>query len=173
MSNSNLIVKELKRSINKMDVEKLIEYSDNEAKTRMYLVEPFFEILGYNRGLDDGNFIPEYPADFAGMVGKAVDYAIKFRNKVDFIIEVKKASLKLTDYHLRQLNEYFINTQESKIGILTNGVEYRFYCRNDNNNSGHGLHPTPFFVFDISDVENSSFEGLSIFYMTMVDTKKY
>ena len=32
-----------------IDYKKAIKMSDNEAKTRDYLVEPFFEMLGYQK----------------------------------------------------------------------------------------------------------------------------
>ncbi len=169
MANINLIVKELKRSIATFDLEQAIEQSDNEAKTRMYLVEPVFKMLGYNRGFGDGNLIPEYNADFANLKGRKVDYAIKFKNKAEIIIEVKKAGVNLSDRYLRQLNEYFINTNESKIGILTNGIEYKFYCRY--NNRGVGLHPTPFFSFNIENIEGGSLDDIAEFYITNIEIK--
>lgn len=169
MANINLIVKDLKRSIAAFDLKQAIEQSDNEAKTRMYLVEPIFKMLRYNRGFEDGNLIPEYDADFANLKGRKVDYAIKFKNKVEIIIEVKKVSINLSDRHLRQLNEYFINTNESKIGVLTNGIEYKFYCRN--NSRGAGLHPTPFYSFNIENIEGGSLDQIAEFYMTNIEIK--
>lgn len=169
MANIQQIVKELKKSLSGFDVNKAVEISDNEAKTRMYLVEPFFEILRFNRGFENGNLVPEFDADFASLKGKKVDYAILFRNKPEIIIEVKKSSIKLNDKHLAQLNEYFNNTNDSKIGVLTNGVQFDFYCRN--NNGGIGLHPTPFYSFSWENIEGSQLEKLSEFYATSIDTK--
>lgn len=169
MANIQQIVKELKKSLLIFDLNKAIEISDNEAKTRMYLVEPFFETLRFNRGFENGNLVPEFDADFARLKGKKVDYAILFRNKPEIIIEVKKGKVKLNDKHLAQLNEYFNNTNDSKIGILTNGVQFDFYCRN--NNGGFGLHPTPFYSFNWENIEGSHLEKLAEFYATSIDTK--
>lgn len=170
MANINQVVKEIRKSLSSFDTNKAIELSDNEAKTRMYLVEPFFERLGYNRGFENGNIVPEYDADFANLKGKKVDYAIQFRNKPEVIVEVKKASVSLNDKHLSQLNEYFNNTNDSKIGILTNGIEYKFYCRN--NSGGAGLHPTPFYAFDWSSVDSNNLEELARMYATIIDVKR-
>lgn len=167
MANNTIIVKELKRRLNNFDLDSAVKSSDNEAKTRMYLVEEFFQILGYNRGFDNGNLVPEYDADFANLKGKKVDYAIQFKGKPEIIIEVKKANLRLNDKHLSQLNEYFNNTNESKIGILTNGVEYHFYCRNKSGNVG--LHRTPFYSFDFNNIEGSSLEQLATFHGTIIE----
>lgn len=167
MANTTIIVKELKRRLSGFDLDTAVQNSDNEAKTRMYLVEEFFQILGYNRGFENGNLVPEFDADFANLKGKKVDYAIQFRNKPEIIVEVKKAGLKLNDKHLSQLNEYFNNTNDSKVGILTNGIEYHFYCRNKNGNTG--LHPTPFYSFDFSNIEGNSLERLADFHATAIE----
>jgi len=167
MANNAILVKELKRRLHNFDLDTAVSNSDHEAKTRMYLVEEFFQILGFNRGFENGNLVPEYDADFANLKGKKVDYAILFRHKPELIVEVKKASTKLNDKHLSQLNEYFNNTNESKIGILTNGVLYQFYCRNKNGNTG--LHPTPFYSFDFSNIEGSSIERLADFHSTSIE----
>lgn len=167
MAKIQQITKELKKVFSNFDFNKSYELSDNEAKTRMYLVEPFFEALRFNRGFESGNLIPEYSADFGSLSGKKVDYAITYRNKPEILIEVKKASTKLNDKHLSQLNEYFNNTNDSKIGILTNGVIYKFYCRNNSGNVG--LHPTPIYTFDMSNLESNNFEQLAQFYGTNIN----
>lgn len=169
MANIQQITKELKKVLSSFNFEKGLELSDNEAKTRMYLVEPFFEALRFSRGFESGNLIPEYSADFGSLNGKKVDYAITYRNKPEIIIEVKKSSVKLNDKHLSQLNEYFNNTSDSKIGILTNGVIYKFYCKNNNGNVG--LHPTPIYTFDWSNIDSNNIEQLAQFYGTSIDIK--
>jgi hypothetical protein len=169
MVNIQQIAKELKKSLSTFDLAKAIENSDNEAKTRMYLVEPFFEILRFNRGFDNGNLVPEYDADFATLKGKKVDYAILSKGKPEILVEVKKASTKLATKNTAQLNEYFNNTTESEIGILTNGIVYEFYCRNTS--GGNSLHPTPFYTFNWENVDGSQIEKLSEFYATSIDIK--
>ena len=39
----------LEKSFDKWDYKKAIKLSDNESKTRDYLIEPFFNLLGYNK----------------------------------------------------------------------------------------------------------------------------
>jgi len=39
----------LERSFEKWDFKKGIKFSNNESETRDYLIEPFFEQLGYNK----------------------------------------------------------------------------------------------------------------------------
>jgi hypothetical protein len=169
MANIQQITKELKKSFSSFDLSKAIENSDNEAKTRMYLVEPFFKILRFDPGFENGNLVPEYDADFANLKGKKVDYVILFKGKPEILIEVKKVATKLTTKNTSQLNEYFNNTSESKIGILTNGIVYEFYCKNTN--GGNNLHPTPFYTFNWENVEGSQIEKLAEYYATSIDVK--
>jgi len=49
--NRKQIVKEIKKELDQFDFKKAIEMCENEAQTRMYLIEPFFEILRFNRGM--------------------------------------------------------------------------------------------------------------------------
>jgi len=133
----------------------------------MYLVEPFFETLRYPRGFESGNLVPEVDADYAKLKKKKADYLISFKGKPEIMIEVKKAETKLTDRHVSQLNEYFNNIQNCRVGIVTNGVEYHFYCCNSNGKVG--LHPTPFYTFNWANIEGSNIEKLSEFYATLID----
>jgi len=168
MVNRKQIVNQLKKSLDGFDFEKAIEVSQNEAQTRMYLIEPFFEMLRFNRGLFVGDLHPEYDADYGNRTSKKVDYAIILKGKTpDIVIECKKASKKLTDIDVRQLNEYFMYTNDSKLGILTNGIEYQFFTRN--NNSKTSLNPKPFFVFNLKDYNSMSLETLAMFFRTSID----
>lgn len=91
----------------------------NEDQTKQFLIIPFMDLLGYSYM----DLIPEYDADFDGKKGKRVDYAIKLgKREPEIIIECKSFGKNL-DKHTTQLKEYFTNTSNSKIGILTNGIE--------------------------------------------------
>ena len=168
MVNRKQIVSQLKKSLSSFDFEKAIEVSANEAQTRMYLIEPFFEMLRYNRGLFVGDLHPEYDADFGDRTSKKVDYAIILKGKTpDIIIECKKASKKLTDIDVRQLNEYFMYTKDSKIGILTNGIEYKFFTRNSGSKTS--LNPKPFFTFNLREFDSIALETLAMFLRTSIE----
>lgn len=171
MASIKQVVKQLKKSLDDLQVEKAIELSENEAQTRMYLIEPFFEALLYNRSGVDGTLFPEFDADFGERKSKKVDYAILLNGKKpDIIIEAKKVGLKLNDTHVRQLNEYFMYTTDAKIGVLTNGTEYQFYTRVTGSKTG--LNSKPFFVFDLADYDSNSLDTLALFYRTIIDIKK-
>jgi hypothetical protein len=131
------------------------------------LIEPFFELLNYTKEKRD--LIPEFEADFGDRVSNKVDYAIFLNKKDSLLIECKKCKTKLSDKEARQLNGYFSNTKSSRIAILTNGIEYRFYSDIISPNI---IDPKPFFVFNIESYEESDIEKLLNFDKRIIDIKK-
>ncbi|MDG2194362.1 MAG: type I restriction enzyme HsdR N-terminal domain-containing protein [Polaribacter sp.] len=152
------IVNQLKKALENWDVEKAIKHSKDETQTRDYLINPFFEILNYNK-MDD--YSHEYIADTEGKRGRRVDMAIYLGKKnPELLVECKKATAKLTDNNFRQLNEYCVYTTSAKIAILTNGVIYNFYTRKSKDGV---LIEKPFFSFDLSDYDSTDLDMLALF----------
>lgn len=161
------ITKQLSKSFANWDFEKAISFSNDETQTRDFLIEPFFEILKYNK-MDD--YLHEFIADMGSKRGRRVDMAISLgKSEPLILVECKRATQKLNDNHFRQLNEYCLYTGSAKLGIITNGVEYHFYTRSDENNVI--LNETPFFVFDITDFDDSDLEKLALFYRPSFELK--
>ena len=154
------VVRQLEKSLSSWDFDKAIKASNDETTTRDFIIHPFFDLLGYQR-IDD--FTHEYIADVGGKRGRRVDIAVTLgKGNPQFIVECKKVGTSFSDNHFRQLNEYIHYTPSADIGILTNGVRYDFYLRN--NDSTTGLHNAPFFSFDLSDFDRGDLETLALFY---------
>ena len=49
MASINKVASNLEKKISNWDFKRAIEHSDNESKTRDYLIEPLFNLLGYNK----------------------------------------------------------------------------------------------------------------------------
>ncbi len=99
-----------------------------EEATKQALVLPWLDALGYDIWNPD-EVCPEFEADFA--VKKAgqkekVDLAICICGACRIFLEVKSADTVL-DGHEGQLARYFNGVRSVCLGILTNGVEYRFF----------------------------------------------
>lgn len=94
-----------------------------EQATINALVNPFLRALGYDPG-NPSEVYPQYPSGFPGVNDK-VDYAILKGDKPSIIIECKRVNSSL-DSHVKQLSDYY-HYSEACFGVLTNGVEYRFY----------------------------------------------
>ena len=162
------IAKKIEKSISNWDVKKAIAHSNDEAKTRDYLVEPFFKILGY-REIDD--YSHEYSLKHSKGVVKKVDMVIFLSKKEpSILIECKKANGNLTNRHFEQLNKYYEFHKDSKIGILTNGIQYQFYSRTIEGNKA--LNPNPFLVFDLNNYNYYDVENLVKFYRNNIDVKE-
>ena len=130
----------------------------NEQQTRFALINPFFEILGYS--FENEDIVHEYSVQISDLAkGKnlKVDSVIldgKAKNPL-ILIECKKSDATLNETHLRQLLEYLNLVGESRIGILTNGLEYQFYLKG---------YTTPFLVFNIETMDSLALEKLGAFH---------
>jgi predicted type IV restriction endonuclease len=146
-------INQLKKTLDNFKLKDAIELCTNEAQTRKFLIEPFFLMLNY----EPNNLIPEYNADFGDRISQKIDYAILLNKKDTIIVEAKKHNSKLTDKEAGQLNGYFNNTKNSKIAILTNGIEYRFYSDVIEPNI---IDSKPFFIFNINSYSENDLETL-------------
>ena len=161
-------INQLKKVLDNFKFNDAIELCTNEAQTRKFLIEPFFLMLNYV----SNDLIPEYNADFGDRISQKIDYAILLNKKDTILVEAKKYNSKLTDKEAGQLNGYFNNTKNSKIAILTNGIEYRFYSDVIQSNI---IDNKPFFIFNITDYSDSDIEQLINFdkrYIKVIDIVK-
>ena len=161
-------VNQLKKALDNFKINDAIELCTNEAQTRKFLIEPFFLMLNYV----SNDLIPEYNADFGERISQKIDYAILLNKKDTILVEAKKYNSKLTDKEAGQLNGYFNNTKNSKVAILTNGIEYRFYSDVVEPNI---IDSKPFFTFNITNYTESDLEALIKFdkrYIKVIDIVK-
>lgn len=102
-----------------------LEYVTTEEATKTALVMPFIAALGYEV-FNPREVVPEYTADVGIKKGEKVDYVIMRDSKPCMLIECKDSGCDLDQAHMSQLYRYFSVT-EARFGVLTNGVEYRFF----------------------------------------------
>lgn len=137
----------------------------NEEMTKQALIIPFLQKLGYDV-FNPLEVRPEYVADFGVKKGEKVDYAI-FKNGAPIIfIEAKNVGENL-DKHDAQLSRYFNATPEVKIGILSNGITYKFFTDLNQHNI---MDDKPFFEFNIESVTNQDLEVIETFTKDNFDT---
>lgn len=158
-------ITQLKKMLDNFKLNEAIELSSNEAQTRKFLIEPFFFMLNYV----STDLIPEYNADFGDRVSQKIDYAIVLNKKDTILIEAKKQTSKLSDKEAGQLNGYFNNTKNSKLAILTNGIEYRFYSDVIEPNI---IDNKPFFQFNLSSYTDNDIEALIKFDKRFIKIKE-
>ncbi len=163
------VLSAVKKSFSKFDFTRLEEKCTNEAQTRMYLIEPLLEILGYSR-IDERDMLTEINAGWGQKNDKADLGLIVKGKEPEIIIECKRYGKKLTDKKASQLNGYFIHTKSSKIGILTNGLEWKFYTVNEVEKES-SLYQIPFLVIDFSEIDDAKIELFAQFHKSSTNIK--
>ena len=134
-----------------------------EEATKTSLVMPFFQLLGYDV-FNPLEFTPEYTADVGIKKGEKVDYAIIIDEKPLILIECKSCNENL-DKHGSQLFRYF-GTTDSKFGILTNGIMYRFYTDLEDQNK---MDAKPFLTIDLLDLKDRDLTEIERFSKENLD----
>lgn len=141
------------------------ELIQTEEATKHSFVMPFIQALGYDV-FNPLEVTPEFIADIGIKKGEKVDYAIMKDGQPIILVECKHHSANL-DPHNSQLFRYF-HTTKAKFGILTNGLESRFYTDLEEPNK---MDEKPFFIFDIRDIKENQVEELKKFHKAYFDTE--
>lgn len=147
-------------------VGKLKDQVQTEESTKTSLIMPFFQLLGYDV-FNPLEFVPEFVADVGIKKGEKVDYAIMIDDVPTILIEAKYAGENL-DKHGSQLFRYFATTS-AKFGILTNGVEYRFYTDLAETNK---MDQVPFFSVNLLELKDIQINELKKFHKSAFDVGK-
>jgi hypothetical protein len=147
-------------------IENLRDSVQTEEATKHSFVMPFISLLGYDV-FNPTVVVPEFTADIGKKKGEKVDYAIIQDNQPLILIEVKH-HLENLDKHSPQLERYYTVT-ESKFGILTNGIEYRFFSDMDKQNK---MDTKPFLVINLLDLKDREIKELERFTKENLDVDK-
>lgn len=147
-------------------VESLRGTIKTEEATKMSLIVPLFQLLGYDV-FNPTEFCPEYIADVGIKKGEKVDYAILNDGEPLILIECKSCNDNL-EKHGSQLYRYF-GTSKAKFGILTNGIVYKFYTDLEETNK---MDLAPFLVIDMSNLKDSNINELKKFSKDNFDQDK-
>ena len=144
-------------------IEKYKEKITNEEMTKQAFILPFFELLGYDTR-NPFEFHAEFTADIVGMKGEKVDYAILISDNPVILIEAKEWTNPL-DVADKQLSRYFMTTT-AKIGILTNGIVYKFFSDLEETNK---MDPQPFLEINLLDLKDYHLPELKKFFKPNFD----
>ncbi len=122
------------------------DQESTEESTKTSLVLPFIQMLGYDI-FNPAEVLPEFTADIGTKKGEKVDFALMQDGHPIILIECKKLGTTLSSDTVSQLLRYF-GVTESHVGILTDGIFYRFFSDLDQSNV---MDPRPFFEFNMLD----------------------
>ncbi len=141
-------------------VSRMQESIQTEEATKMAFVMPFIAALGYDL-FNPTEVVPEFIADLGIKKGEKVDFCIFKDGQATIIIECKHWKEKL-DVHNSQLHRYF-HVTTSRFGILTNGINYRFYTDLVEPNK---MDDKPFWEFNITDLQEQTIFELKKYHKT-------
>ncbi len=147
-------------------VIKLKDTISTEEATKMSLIVPLFQILGYDV-FNPLEFCPEYVADVGIKKGEKVDYAVLDDGQPLILIECKGCN-EVLDKHGSQLFRYF-GTTTAKFGILTNGIIYKFFTDLEQTNK---MDAVPFLEIDMLNLRDNLIHELKKFCKDSFDKEK-
>lgn len=128
-----------------------------EEATKNALIMPFIQALGYDV-FNPMEVVPEMDCDLTKKKGEKIDYAIVKEGETILVIECKHWQQNL-DSHKMQLARYFV-ASKAKFGLLTNGLEYRFYTDLAKENL---MDDVPFLSFNIEELKDVQLKALEKF----------
>lgn len=134
------------------------ELVHNEENTKQALISPFFLLLGYDVH-DPSEVEFEFNASFSYKNSDKVDYAIKSNGKPIFFVEAKKVTEDLSN-HYAQLEYYLSTNSDVEIGILTNGIVYKFFAYFEKQKT---MDKEPFFEINFENISDEQIETLALF----------
>ena len=144
-------------------VQEIKNSIQTEEATKMSLIVPFFQLLGYDV-FNPAEFCPEFTADVGIKKGEKVDYAILIEDKPIILIEAKPVNSKL-EKHSSQLFRYYVTTA-AKFAILTNGIIYKFYTDLEEPNK---MDKNPFMEINLLNLNDSSINQIMKFQKNALD----
>lgn len=155
-------LKESLELLSKISVENK-ELIKNEESTKQFLILPLLQGLGYDT-YSPQEVTPEFTADFHKKNEK-VDYAISINGEPKIFLEAKSMDKSIVK-NTPQLSRYFSTFPTVKLGILTNGIEYRFFTDLNNTNI---MDTQPFFTFNIQEYTEEDYDNLVKFSKNIYD----
>ena len=139
----------------------------NEVATELVSIHPFIRALGYDIG-NLNEVSPQHTADVRTSGSERVDYAIKQSGKPIIFIDSKAANKVLSENNWRQLYNYF-GAEDVRFGILTNGIEYRFYTDLEKLNI---MDKQPFLIIDMLNLDDGLVNVLEGFTKANFDVER-
>lgn len=144
-------------------IEKLKGSIATEEATKNAFILPLIAALGYDV-FNPLEVVPELDCDLVKKKGEKIDYAIMKDGNPIVLIECKHWSQNL-NLHDTQLQKYFV-ASNARFGVLTNGIEYRFYTDLEKPNI---MDVKPFLALTMEDISENDIEQLKKFHKSYYD----
>lgn len=147
-------------------ISKLKDNIATEEATKNAFIMPMISALGYDV-FNPLEVVPELDCDLVKKKGEKIDYAIIKDGVPILLIECKHIDQDL-NLHDTQLQKYFV-ASNARFGVLTNGIEYRFYTDLDKQNI---MDERPFLVVNMLEISEAEIEQLKKFHKSYYDVEE-
>lgn len=144
-------------------IAKVKDSIQTEEATKNAAIMPFISALGYDV-FNPLEVVPEFTCDIGTKKGEKIDYAIMKDGNPIILMECKHWGQELS-LHDNQLLRYF-HVSTAKFGVLTNGIEYKFYTDLETPNK---MDEKPFLEINIQDLKDTHVEELKKFHKSYFD----
>lgn len=144
-------------------IEKLKDNITTEEATKNAFIMPLISALGYDV-FNPLEVVPELDCDLVKKKGEKIDYAIMKDGTPILLIECKHWSQNL-NLHDTQIKKYFV-ASNARFGVLTNGIEYRFYTDLEKPNI---MDEKPFLVVNMLNLSDIEIERIKQFHKSYFD----
>ena len=139
---------------------RIVNYCASEEATRIYLVMPFLELLGYDAG-DPSVIIPEHE--------RSIDFAIMVDGKPGIAVAATASSNPSSVVHPR-LRGYWNGREALKLGVATNGIVYDVFIDSE---VPHVLDAEPFVKLDLEAVAGGRIDPQCLKLFMMIGAAHY
>lgn len=139
-------------------IDKVKDNISTEEATKNAFIMPFIQALGYDV-FDPTEVVPELDCDLVKKKGDKIDYAIQKEGETIMLFECKHWQQNL-NLHETQLQRYFV-ASKAKFGVLTNGIEYRFYS---DLNKPNLMDEAPFLTVNMLNLKDDQIAALRQFH---------
>ena len=139
-------------------IDKVKDNISTEEATKNAFIMPFIQALGYDV-FDPTEVVPELDCDLVKKKGDKIDYAIQKDGETIMLFECKHWQQNL-NLHETQLQRYFV-ASKAKFGVLTNGIEYRFYS---DLNKPNLMDEAPFLTVNMLNLKDDQIAALRQFH---------
>lgn len=146
-------------------ISKQIDGISTEEATKTAFIMPMISALGYDV-FNPFEVTPEMDCDLAKR-GEKIDYAIMKDGQPVILVECKHCKQNLS-LHNTQLARYYV-ASNARFGILTNGIEYRFYA---DLNKVNVMDEKPFLVVNMLNLSETDIEQLKKFHKSYFDERE-
>lgn len=139
---------------------RIVSHCASEEATRIYLVMPFLELMGYDAG-DPSVLVPEHDG--------RIDFALMLNGVPEIAIAATGSANPASDVHDR-LRRYWNSDETSRLGIATNGIVFEAFIDSE---TPQVLDADPFATINLKAIANGDLDRRGLDLIRTLRSSRY